>query len=411
MTDHLIKNIPAVTLLALALVIPTYITFFIGKEPLIQGLAFSIYALPLLVMLFRSRTLHTSGRLIFFWALFLAAWVIPSLINAAGSHLESELVRLPVLFFHVTILTLLVVTLYHYLKPDPEKNFHQLVVTMFWALLPISLLIALKTLYLEGYNPTLRPSPFGIHPNVAAEVMLVFLLCATQVRQATVKWLAYAVTIATCYLLQSRGGLIASYLALFILYGYPLVTQKNLQKKSALAIGGLLVMGLLFFYQDLYDLILKVSMLDMRTQDIAGRAQVWLLGLESIKTNPFIGLGFWVNPMGLSIPEHFPLGTVLGDPALEIHNAFIRIATENGLVLLAIILALMGLAAYRLHRNKNYLELAVIMGVTFFLFFSTRHLTLNLMNILLYTVILKAMMLPKPRKMLKITKRRKVGND
>jgi O-antigen ligase len=189
------------------------------------------------------------------------------------------------------------------------------------------------------------------------------------------------------------------------------VTQKNLQKKSALAIGGLLVMGLLFFYQDLYDLILKVSMLDMRTQDIAGRGQVWLLGLESIKTNPFTGLGFWVNPMGLSIPEHFPLGTVLGDPALEIHNAFIRIATENGLVLLAMILALMGIAAYRLHRDKNYLELAVIMGVTFFLFFSTRHLTLNLMNILLYTVILKAMMLPKPRKMLKITKRRKVGND
>ena len=398
MTDHLIKNIPAVTLLALALVIPTYITFFIGKEPLIQGLAFSIYALPLLVMLFRSQTLHTSGRLIFFWALFLAAWVIPSLINAAGSHLESELVRLPVLFFHVTILTLLVVTLYHYLKPDPEKNFHQLVVTMFWALLPISLLIALKTLYLEGYNPTLRPSPFGIHPNVAAEVMLVFLLCATQVRQATVKWLAYAVTIATCYLLQSRGGLIASYLALFILYGYPLVTQKNLQKKSALAIGGLLVMGLLFFYQDLYDLILKASMLDMRTQDIASRGQMWLLGLESIMAHPWTGLGFWVNPMGYSLPEHVPVRVMLGDPALEIHNAFIRIATENGLVLLAMTLALMGFAAHRLHRDKNYPELAKLMSVTFFLCFATRHLTLNLMNVLLYMVILKATLPSNPKK-------------
>ena len=398
MTDHLIKNIPAVTLLALALVIPTYITFFIGKEPLIQGLAFSIYALPLLVMLFRSQTLHTSGRLIFFWALFLAAWVIPSLINAAGSHLESELVRLPVLFFHVTILTLLVVTLYHYLKLDPEKNFHQLVVTMFWALLPISLLIALKTLYLEGYNPTLRPSPFGIHPNVAAEVMLVFLLCATQVRQATVKWLAYAVTIATCYLLQSRGGLIASYLALFILYGYPLVTQKNLQKKSAIAIGGLLVMGLLFFYQDLYDLILKASMLDMRTQDIASRGQMWLLGLESIMARPWTGLGFWVNPMGYSLPEHVPVWVMLGDPGLEIHNAFIRIATENGLVLLAMTLALMGFAAHRLHRDKNYPELAMLMSVTFFLCFATRHLTLNLMNVLLYMVILKATLPSNPKK-------------
>ena len=398
MTDHLIKNIPAVTLLALALVIPTYITFFIGKEPLIQGLAFSIYALPLLVMLFRSRTLHTSGRLIFFWALFLAAWVIPSLINAAGSHLESELVRLPVLFFHVTILTLLVVTLYHYLKLDPEKNFHQLVVTMFWALLPISLLIALKTLYLEGYNPTLRPNPFGIHPNVAAEVMLVFLLCATQVRQATVKWLAYTVTIATCYLLQSRGGLIASYLALFILYGYPLVTQKNLQKKSAIAIGGLLVMGLLFFYQDLYDLILKASMLDMRTQDISGRGQVWLLGLESIMARPWTGLGFWVNPMGLSYPAHFPAWLTLGHPAFEIHNAFIRIATENGLVLLAMTLGLMGFAAHRLHRDKNYPELATLMSVTFFLCFATRHLTLNLMNVLLYMVILKATLPSNPIK-------------
>ena len=391
-------NLPPTNLLAFALVIPTYITFFIGKEPLMRGLAFSLYLIPLGVAVVGKRMTLPSFKLSAFWAIFLCAWIVPSLINAYGSHLESDLVRLPVLFFHVTILTLLVVTLYHYLKPDPEKNFHQLVVTMFWALLPISLLIALKTLYLEGYNPTLRPSPFGIHPNVAAEVMLVFLLCATQVREATVKWLAYAVTIATCYLLQSRGGLIASYLALFILYGYPLVTQKNLQKKSALAIGGLLVMGLLFFYQDLYDLILKASMLDMRTQDISGRGQVWLLGLESIMARPWTGLGFWVNPMGLSYPAHFPAWLTLGHPAFEIHNAFIRIATENGLVLLAMTLGLMGFAAHRLHRDKNYPELATLMSVTFFLCFATRHLTLNLMNVLLYMVILKATLPSNPIK-------------
>ena len=408
---NLINSTPIVRFLAWALVIPTYITFFIGKEPLIQGIAFSLYVIPFIALILRNRKLQTSGIFLVYLTLFIAAWIIPSLINAFGSKLESELVRLPILFFHVIIFTVVIVTLHDYLKKNPDKQFNNLIKAMFWMLLPMALLISLKTLYLDFQFPIQRPSPFGIHPNVAAEIMLTLLLFASQLRHTVIQWMAYALTIFTCYLLQSRGGLIASYLALFVIYVFPAVTRINLQKKSALAIGGVVVMGLLFFYQDLYDLILKVSMLDRHTQDIAGRGQMWLLGLESIKTNPFTGLGFWVNPMGLSIPEHFPLGTVLGDPALEIHNAFIRIATENGLVLLAMILALMGLAAYRLHRNKNYLELAVIMGVTFFLFFSTRHLTLNLMNILLYTVILKAMMLPKPRKMLKITKRRKIGND
>ena len=139
-------------------------------------------------------------------------------------------------------------------------------------------------------------------------------------------------------------------------------------------------------------------MLDMRTQDIAGRGQLWLLGLESIMARPWTGLGFWVNPMGLSIPAHFPFGGELGHPSLEIHNAFIRIATENGLVLLAMTLALMGFAAHRLHRDKNYPELAALMSVAFFLCFATRHLTLNLMNVLLYMVILKATLPSNPKK-------------
>jgi len=245
-------NVPPTTLLAFALVIPTYITFFIGKEPLMQGLAFSLYLIPLGVAVVGKRITLPPFKLSAFWAIFLCAWIVPSLINAYGSHLESDLVRLPVLFFHVTILTALVFILHDFLKNDPKKQLRTLLGMMFWVILPMALLITLKTLYLVGHNPSIRPSPFGIHPNVAGEVMFVALLCATQIRQTSVKWLAYALTIGTCYLLQTRGGLLASYLALIVMYGYPLVTKMNRKKKATFVVGGLMVAAPILFYPLLY---------------------------------------------------------------------------------------------------------------------------------------------------------------
>jgi O-antigen ligase len=132
-------------------------------------------------------------------------------------------------------------------------------------------------------------------------------------------------------------------------------------------------------------------MLDVRTKDIAGRGQVWRLAMNSIIDNPFQGIGFWVNPMGYSIPENFSIWHRLDSPELVIHNAFIRIATENGLLLLMMALIIIFLACFRLIKLKNFKDLALVVSILFFLFFATRHLTLNLMNILLYYVLIRSL--------------------
>ena len=96
--------------------------------------------------------------------------------------------------------------------------------------------------------------------------------------------------------------------------------------------------------------------------------------------------------MGYSIPENLGTWARLGSPGLEIHNAFIRIATENGLALTIIIIGTGLGATIKLHQNKNALGLALVLAVTFYLCFATRHLTLNLMNVMLYATLLMAWM-------------------
>ena len=384
-------NLPPTNLLAFALVIPTYITFFIGKEPLMQGLAFSLYLIPLGVAVVGKRMTLPSFKLSAFWAIFLCAWIVPSLINAYGSHLESDLVRLPVLFFHVTILTALVFIFYDFLKSDPQKQLHTLLRTMFWVMLPMALLILLKVCYIKYYQMgTPRPSPFGIHPTIAAEVMFTFLICATQARQRTMRWTGYLLAITTIFMVEGRGALISCYIVLIMTYGYPWL-RKNLNSKACWVGLGSTFIIITTFPTELLVMLQKLTMFDIRS-GLSGRETMWLLGLDSIMAHPWTGLGFWVNPMGYSIPEHFPFYATLNHPQWVIHNAFIRIATENGLALTAIIIGTGLGATIKLHQNKNALGLALVLAVTFYLCFATRHLTLNLMNVMLYATLLMAWM-------------------
>ena len=173
-------------------------------------------------------------------------------------------------------------------------------------------------------------------------------------------------------------------------YILPWILPKINWKVSILFLGSCLLMGFLFFNQ-IVSLVESFLMLDGRTKDIAGRGQMWQLAMNSIIENPFRGIGFWVNPMGYSIPENFPIWSRLDSPGLVIHNAFIRIATENGLLLLMMALIIMFLACFRLIKLKNFKDLALVVSILFFLFFATRHLTLNLMNILLYYVLIRSL--------------------
>ena len=386
--DNPVFHAPLEWIVAFALTVPTYIIFFIGKEPFMQGLAFMLYLIPITIVLVRNGMPRLSVKFWVTWLLFCTLWVIPSVINSMSTRLESDLVSLPILFYHVAIMTAIVIFFKAYC--DRTKNINQdlLLRSIFWVLIPMVLLIFCKSLYLDFMSDK-RPSPFGIQPNVNAEIIFTFLLVSLRIPGNFIKIIAVVIAVVTCYLLESRGGLISCYIALIITYILPWILPKINWKVSILFLGSCLLISFLFFNQ-IISFVESFLMLDVRTKDIAGRGHVWQLAINSIIENPFQGIGFWVNPMGYSVPEHFP-GWSLNHDAYVTHNAFLRITTENGILLLMMVLIIIFLACFKLIKLKNFKDLALLVSILFFLFFATRHLTLNLMNILLYYTLIRSL--------------------
>jgi len=307
-----------------------------------------------------------------------------------SGRLESDLVSLPILFYHVAIMTAIVIFFKAYCKDTKPINQDLLLRSIFWVLVPMALLIFFKTIYLDFMSDK-RPFPYGIHPNVNAEIIFTFLLVSLRIPDNFIKIIAVVIAVSTCYLLESRGGLISCYIALIITYILPWILPKINWKVSILFLGSCLLLSFLFFNQ-IISFIESFLLLDVRTKDIAGRGQVWQLAINSIVENPFQGIGFWVNPMGYSIPENFSTWVKLHDSSsLVIHNAFIRIATENGILLVMMVMTIIFLACFELIKCRKFNDLALLVSILFFLFFATRHLTLNLMNILLYYTLIMSL--------------------
>ena len=386
--DNPFFHAPLEWVVAFALTVPTYIIFFIGKEPLMQGLAFTLYLIPIAIVLIRNGIPRLSLKFWVMWLLFCALWVIPSVINSMSGRLESDLVSLPILSYHVAIMTAIIIFFKAYCDKTQSLNQDLLLRSIFWVIIPMVLLIFCKTLYLDFMSDK-RPFPFGIHPNVNVEIIFTFLLVSLRIPSNFIKIIAVVIAIVTCYLLESRGGLISCYIALIVTYILPWILPKINWKVSILFLGSCLLMGFLFFNQ-IVSFVESFLMLDGRTKDIAGRGQVWQLAMNSIIEHPFQGIGFWVNPMGYSVPEHFPWWSLNHD-AFVIHNAFLRIATENGVLLMMMALIIISFACFRLIRLKKFKDIALIVSILFFLFFATRHLTLNLMNILLYYILIRSL--------------------
>ena len=394
--DNLVFSAPLEWLAAFALTLPTYIIFFIGKEPFMQGLAFMLYLIPLAIILMRNGIPRLSLKFWVTWLLFCSLWLIPSVINRMSDRLESDLVSIPIILYHVGIMTAVIIFFKAYFLETKLINQDRLMRSIFWVLTPMALLIFFKTVYLD-FQFDKRPSPFGIHPNVNAEIIFTFLLVSLRLPGNFIKMIAIIIAVATSYLLESRGGLISCYIALIFTYGLPWIFSR-INWKIFIFFLGLCSLASLLFFEEIRSIVERILMLDTKTTDVAGRYDMWKLGLSSIIDYPIQGIGYWVNPMGYSIPEYFPSWARLDHNAFVIHNAFLRIATENGVLLLMMVLIIIFLACFRLIKLGYLKDFAVIVSILFFLFFATRHLTLNLMNILLYYFLIRSLSIDKTHK-------------
>ena len=381
-----LKNIDTTKALALLIALPAYVIFFIGKEPLMQGLAYACYPVALLLIFYQSKKINFSKKFMSFWLFFILAWCIPSLINSQSNQLESDLVRLDVLFVNVFYLTSILVTFMIWFKEDAIIRFNSLLSELWLILMPMATLITLKSLYLFFIHNQTRPWPFNVDYGVASELLLVFTICSLVIKNNILKIASIAMCAIGLYILDTRSIYIPFYFLLFSILIFPHI--KNFSLKGKL-ISLIIFLALIFFLQDfLLDNFFKVTDAKRNFESgITGRLKVWLVAVESIQNNLWLGLGYWVDPAAYSLPASYP-GSAFHHPSFVIHNAFLRIIVENGLLLGLLVIGLSLYSVLKAIKKKLIFELFLILSILFTLCFSTRHLTLNLLNLILYLAIL-----------------------
>lgn len=379
-------------LFAIALTIPVYIISFFGMHPIVQGCAYLSYAVIFFYFWYQSKKLFFGKKFVFYWIVFLHAWIIPSIINAYSRDLESDLVNLPVLFVHSTYMSMLFFSFGMYFTLNGRDSYKKLL--QYISLLLIPLLISLffyafshKT---EYFSISFLSSSIGSH--FIGEVLLVSTFGILFISTKWEKIILFLLALLFFIFLDIRVGILAFIIFLFINF---CVFLAQIKKRIIYLIIFLCFTFFYFFYDNIYQYLNKYifyfeSGYRGFESGFTSRYYPWLRAYDSICENIWHGVGFWVKPYGYELVHSLQPGFNLyayNNPEYEIHNAWIRILTENGIILFLIIFLTIIISIFRCIQRHDWFILSIILCITFYLCFVTRHLTLNLMNVILYLMI------------------------
>ena len=376
-----IKSESFTKLLALCLVIPAYMDFFVSKSPLFQFIGYLSYLIPLGILIVNQQ-IDLSKKFIIFWAIFSILLIMPSIINLSSGRLESDLINLKGLFSKWILLSALMLFFDTWLKKYQSSQWHRLLYYLFLFMLPMIAIIFLKV-FAEVYecprellHPKCRANPYGVGAFITSELFLLFGLLCLALKHHTLKVVLIGLSFIALTFLLARTALFG----LFIACSFYIFLPMLFNYKKRMMIPFILACLILSFY--IFNFLIDHTFIGNDFSTFSKRLHMWQLGLETIKAYPWFGIGFDVTPNYYSFfKDH-------GDKT--IHNMFIRIATENGLPLLLLIVITLILTIIRLFQSKDYFAIAVFLSVIIFHSFSTRHISINLMNIIFYIIIMKS---------------------
>ena len=205
--------------------------------------------------------------------------------------------------------------------------------------------------------------------------MLFGLLCLA-LKNHTLKIILIGSSVIALTLLQTRTALFGLFIACSVYMFLPMLFKY----KKRMMILFILVGLILSFY--IFNILIDHTFFGRYFSTFSDRTHMWQLGLETIQANPWFGIGFDVTPNYYSF--------ISNNSGNTIHNMFIRIATENGLPLLLLIVLTLILSIIRLFQSKDYIGITLLFSMIIFNCFSTRHISINLMNIIFYIIIMKS---------------------
>jgi len=220
-----------------------------------------------------------------------------------------------------------------------------------------------------------RQSPLDIHPNWWGELGFALTACAL----AMPRWWARAVPIAAAVILfilvQSRGALLAAFSSIVT---YLLLSTRwhRLLNPSRLAI----VSALATFA--------SVTFLVYQHHTI----QAWLFIRDDILlwNNPYRGADSGLTGRVTGWQDAFAIfmeSPIFGngiDTLTDVHNGFLRLAGEGGLILLLTIGALIGVGLRNAAKARNYLAISIMLGYIIYAMTYPRMLNMNLAAVVFY---------------------------
>ena len=368
-------------LLALCLVIPAYMDFFVSKAPLFQFIGYLSYLIPLGILIIHQQ-IDLSKKFIIYWIIFSILLIMPSIINLSSGRLESDLINIKGLFSKWIFLSALMLFFDTWLKKYKTNQWHQLLYYLFLFMLPMMILIFFKV-FAEVYecpkellHPRCRANPFGVGAFITSELFLLFGLLCLALKIHTLKVVLIGMSFIALIFLQAYTAFAGLFIACSFYTFLPMLFKFKKRMMIPLTLVGLI----LSFY--IFNILVDQISISKDLSSFSNRLHMWQLGFETIQAHPWFGIGYDATPNFYSFSSIRERDTI--------HNMFIRIATENGLPLLLLVALTLIFSIIRLFKSKDYFAIAVLISVIIFHCFSTRHISINLMNIIFYIIIMRS---------------------
>lgn len=193
----------------------------------------------------------------------------------------------------------------------------------------------------------------GVDPNDLAMTLALGLPMAWYLsntyRKPLLRWICRGylpVAVVTIGLTGSRGGLLASIVALTIV---PLSMTRLSPNRLAITIAMLFLSGALAVVYVPEKIVERLATTSTEVEDLrlGGRFKLWKAGLRALPEHPLLGYGT-SGFIGAISPQ-------LGSASQVAHNSFISVLVEQGLIGLSLYLLMFG-AAYRAVRRLPLLE-------------------------------------------------------
>lgn len=319
-------------------------------------------------------------------------WIIPTVINLDSGIVESDLIQFDSLVVKLFFLTAIVFFAQFFVSSFEEKDFYNFIfyISLFFA--PMVLIIIIDSAYLSILCNFCRVYSYDNEPFFTSELLCLFIILFLVQKNQFIKWFLIGLGFLGLFFIQGRAAILASLIPMFIyLFNNSI---KNYKKEVFFFIIFSILFFAFFFHEFIFNFFFNNPFwqrFEGNLQTLSNRIFMYELAVDSIIKHPLIGIGFGVTPEYYSFTDH---------KAATIHNFFLRIATENGLPITIIIIGIFFMTLIKIIRNKNYYELYFFISFLIYNSFSTRHLSLNLMNVLFYIIVIKVLM-TKPRQQIK----------